>query len=149
KSIDGAELTIAPLQRLVFPKVNPSTKLSFVNTASAAVRIQAKFYENSGVLFKATEMLIGADAGFSGSPAELDSSALNFEGYAILESPAPNLVGFESYSKTQDIAAFNAMGDSDRLHQGYLPHLASGGGYYSAVGLVNPTDGSLTVRITG
>jgi hypothetical protein len=148
--IDGAELQTTPSTRLIFPKVQSSTIISFAYTGTIARQVSIGLYGNEGELFARKIVDVSSRSGFSGSITSIAPSAGNFQGYAIVEliGVSDGLVGFETYRENRDIAALAAPAETSLQKTGYLPHLASQSEYTSTLTLVNPTPQSQTVRIT-
>jgi sugar lactone lactonase YvrE len=154
--IDGSSLIGTPSGRIVFPKVSAGTSISFVNTSSQAVaHASFSLYDGDGHLVSTRVIGIGAYSGFSGSASDLIPDIGSFTGYAILDTAGTLfsqsvdvLAGFESYANRADIAVLTAVPADNLLRDGYVAHFVSQGGYYTEVGLVNPTSQPQRVLIT-
>src|SRR5438093_9256789 len=106
-------------------------------------------------MFSLKYMTITASSYVKRSLDELEPSATNFEGYAVMDSGlspgsrmSETLVGFETYRNNSDIALVRGFPESARLRTGFLAHLASQGGYSTKLTLVNFSGDSQIVRIT-
>lgn len=153
--IDGAELAQSPSSRLIFPKVNLTSPISFVNVGSQAVPVAAvSLVDNNGRLVGRNYMRLAPRSGFSGTVLDLVPSLVSFDGYAVVEttgtpfsSRLENLVGFETYLNRSDVAALNAIPDSAQQRTGYIAHFASRGGYTGRLTLINYSFQQQTVKI--
>jgi hypothetical protein len=157
--IDGAELVSGPAARLIFPKVSvtrdSTTNITLINTASAGVKSVVTAYDNNGNATASHVFAAGPFSGFSGPITSLVHLDTGFEGYAVVETVATpfsaaleSLVGFETYRNRSDIALLLGLPESATLRTGFLPHLASQGGYQTKLGLVNYSNQTLAVKIT-
>ena len=153
--IDGAALASTPVSKIVFPKVGPETTVAFVNTGSQPVaRASLTLYDNGGAVIERRLLPLPPRSGYSGPISGLLAVPERFSGYAVLDtagtpfsSSQDVLAGTEFYRNRADVAALNAPSPDDLFRTGYLPYFVTGGGYYSTVGLVNPTRQAQKVRI--
>lgn len=154
--IDGASLTSRLSSELIFAKVNADTTIAYVNTGPQPVaRAGLILYENDGSIAAARSFPIPARSGYSGSLSSLVAVPQGFTGYAVLNAASTPfgskpevLAGVEIYRKRSDIAVLGGLPATSPTRTGYLPHVVTGGGFYSALGLVNLSRQSQKVRIT-
>src|SRR5439155_26279820 len=135
---------------LIFPKVQSSTIISFAYTGSTSRQASISLYTNDGTLSARKIVNLTSHSGFSAPITTITPSAVNFEGYGIVEliGASDGLVGFETYPGVSDIAAVTGIADTALQKTGYLAYLATRGGYTSTLSLVNPTPQPQTVVIT-
>jgi sugar lactone lactonase YvrE len=156
-AIDGGGFADAPVSRLIFPKVTPDTVVSFANTSSKPInKAVFRVFDIAGRFQHEKLVTIEAYSGFSGPLSDLIPDAGSFSGYAELDTAGSifgvkvdSLVGFETYRNRADIAAMAAVpAETGVLRNGYIAHFISQGGFYTNLGLVNPTSQPQRVRIS-
>src|SRR6202040_421339 len=98
---------------------NPAspTIITYVNTGTATLPVDLTFYETSGQPVAKAYLTLTSKSGFTGSIIDALPDAAGLEGYAVLEATGTGsqaaLVGFETYRNQVDIAALNAVPDTD------------------------------------
>ncbi len=152
--IDGATLANAPSDHLLFLKTSAATTISLVNVSPERLdRAVISLYGNNGKLILQKPFAMEPRTGFSVPLSQLVEAG-DFDGYVAVDSetrlfhPAPRaLIGFETYRNRSDIATILAAGKDAVFRSGYLAHVATQGGYYSSIVLVNPSSQAQHVRI--
>ena len=153
--MDGAEFQKGAFSRVIFPRISTLpgsiTDVTYVNTSAQSTGALFTVYTNSGQIVSQQSLPVGPYSGFSGPVTGLlPSGTTPFEGFAVLESMLfgpSSLIGFESYRTFGDVAIMTAVPEANQFRAGYVPLLATQGGYRTRVVLVNymPVIQSVTV----